>query len=259
MDPSSPFLYLEKFDQEKINERIRDFDINLGKVLSVVSRSTPFNLLALVPLLRLVFPFLAQTARRNHARRVLPFLAQPKRSKPPASKVKGFIFSTTRPRGPAPPLPYGTDCGGVEIRADIVRLLRSLVRKPYLAWTSRTSLTTRRRPSILRLCSWSKLRSTDGRIGRLAEALLLLAVILRLMASPSPTEFSKETARQSLIAISQSIPETPSPQTVKTPISSAENGKLGDGADKFRSKLMSITDLSSDAQPAQCPPKDVAA
>jgi hypothetical protein len=46
---------------------------------------------------------------------------------------------------------------------------------------------------------------------------------------------------------------------VKAPISIAENGKLGDGADKFRSKLMSITDLSSDAQPAQCPPEDIAA
>ncbi|NP_001307174.1 uncharacterized protein LOC100276079 [Zea mays] len=81
------------------------------------------------------------------------------------------------------------------------------------------------------------------------------------MASPSPTEeFSREAARQSLIAISESTPETPSPQTVRTPpISSAENGKPGDGADKFRSKLMSITDLSSDAQPAQCPPEDVAA
>jgi hypothetical protein len=82
---------------------------------------------------------------------------------------------------------------------------------------------------------------------------------LRLMASPSPTEFSREAARQSLIAISQTIPETPSPETVKAPISIAENGKLGDGADKFRSKLMSITDLSSDAQPAQCPPEDIAA
>ncbi|GJN21899.1 hypothetical protein PR202_gb09422 [Eleusine coracana subsp. coracana] len=77
------------------------------------------------------------------------------------------------------------------------------------------------------------------------------------MASPTaPTEFSRETARKSLIAISQSIPETPSPQEVKTPISTAD-GKLDDGADKYRSKLMSITDLSSDAQPTQCPPKNV--
>jgi hypothetical protein len=45
---------------------------------------------------------------------------------------------------------------------------------------------------------------------------------------------------------------------VKTP-TTAENGKLEDGADKYRSKLMSITDLSSDAQPTPYPPKDVAA
>uniref|UniRef100_A0A0A9EF09 Uncharacterized protein n=1 Tax=Arundo donax TaxID=35708 RepID=A0A0A9EF09_ARUDO len=78
------------------------------------------------------------------------------------------------------------------------------------------------------------------------------------MASPSaPTEFSQEAARKSLIAISQSVPETASPQEVKTPIPAAENGKLDDGADKYRSKLMSITDLSSDAQPVQCPPKNV--
>ncbi|RLN09421.1 hypothetical protein C2845_PM11G29640 [Panicum miliaceum] len=80
------------------------------------------------------------------------------------------------------------------------------------------------------------------------------------MASPSAlTELSREAARQSLIAISQSVPETPSPQTVKTPTSTAENGKLDDGADKYRSKLMSITDLSSDAQPMPCPPKDLTA
>jgi hypothetical protein len=78
------------------------------------------------------------------------------------------------------------------------------------------------------------------------------------MASPSAaTEFSQETARKSLIAISQSIPESPSPQEVKTPASTEENGKLDDGADKYRSKLMSITDLSSDAQPTQCPPENV--
>ncbi|KAJ1280449.1 hypothetical protein BS78_04G233500 [Paspalum vaginatum] len=80
------------------------------------------------------------------------------------------------------------------------------------------------------------------------------------MASPSaPAELSQEAARQSLIAISQSVPEKTSPQTVKTPPSTAENGKLGDEVDKYRSKLMSITDLSSDAQPTQCPPKDVTA
>ncbi|TVU28067.1 hypothetical protein EJB05_19575, partial [Eragrostis curvula] len=82
---------------------------------------------------------------------------------------------------------------------------------------------------------------------------------LRLMASPSAAaEFSQETARKSLIAISQSIPETPLPKEVKTPISTAENGKVDDAAEKYRSKLMSITDLSSDAQPTQCPPENVA-
>ncbi|CAN6274867.1 unnamed protein product, partial [Urochloa humidicola] len=85
------------------------------------------------------------------------------------------------------------------------------------------------------------------------------ACCLQLMASPSAPTDSQEAARQSLIAISQSVPETPSPQTEKTPSSTAENGKLDDGADKYRSKLMSITDLSSDAQPTPCPPKDVTA
>ncbi|TVT99736.1 hypothetical protein EJB05_54875, partial [Eragrostis curvula] len=56
----------------------------------------------------------------------------------------------------------------------------------------------------------------------------------------------------------QSIPETPLPKEVKTPISTAENGKVDDAAEKYRSKLMSITDLSSDAQPTQCPPENVA-
>ncbi|KAL6911752.1 hypothetical protein ACP4OV_000557 [Aristida adscensionis] len=78
------------------------------------------------------------------------------------------------------------------------------------------------------------------------------------MASPSAaTELSQEAARKSLIAISQSVPETGKPQKVKTPIAAAENGKQDDGADRYRSKLMSITDLSSDAQPVQCPPEKV--
>ncbi|KAL6634937.1 hypothetical protein ACP70R_027608 [Stipagrostis hirtigluma subsp. patula] len=78
------------------------------------------------------------------------------------------------------------------------------------------------------------------------------------MASPSaPTESSQEAARKSLIAISQSVPETASAQKVSTPISAAENGKQDDGADKYRSKLISISDLSPDAQPTQCPPENV--
>jgi hypothetical protein len=78
------------------------------------------------------------------------------------------------------------------------------------------------------------------------------------MASPSAaTKFSQETGRKSLIAISQSIPGSPSPQEVKTLISTAENGKFDDGANKYRSKLMSITNLSSDAQPTQRRPENV--
>jgi len=80
----------------------------------------------------LAFPFLAQTARRNHARRVLPFLALAKHTTGLKSQRDHLLYhSSSRPCSSSS---IG-DCGRVEIRADIVRLLRSLVRKPYLACT----------------------------------------------------------------------------------------------------------------------------
>lgn len=77
------------------------------------------------------------------------------------------------------------------------------------------------------------------------------------MASPAaaPTEFTQEAARQSLIEISQSVPEVGAALNVKSP-----NGGMADGQDdgaKYRSKLISISNLSPDA-PA-CPPKNGAA
>lgn len=51
----------------------------------LLSPGPPFHRPGLA-LLRLAFPFLAHTTRRNHPSRVLPFPAQPKRSTPPASK-----------------------------------------------------------------------------------------------------------------------------------------------------------------------------
>ncbi|CAM0944800.1 unnamed protein product [Alopecurus aequalis] len=78
------------------------------------------------------------------------------------------------------------------------------------------------------------------------------------MASPAAAEFTQETARQSLIAISQSLPEAGSPRNsnVKPPSTPVANGYQDDGAANCRSKLMSISDLSSpDALPTPCPPK----
>ncbi|KAG8059820.1 hypothetical protein GUJ93_ZPchr0002g24066 [Zizania palustris] len=70
------------------------------------------------------------------------------------------------------------------------------------------------------------------------------------MASPAaPTEFSQEAARQSLMEISQSLPETPSPPNpeVKSPSVRATNENHEDGAEKYRSKLISISDSSPDS------------
>lgn len=81
-----------------------------------------------------------------------------------------------------------------------------------------------------------------------------------MMASPAaPTECTQEAARQSLIAISQSVPETPSPPNpkVKSPSTPAVNENHDDGAEKYRSKLISISYLSPDVQPTPCPPKNV--
>ncbi|KQK00832.1 uncharacterized protein LOC100830018 [Brachypodium distachyon] len=79
------------------------------------------------------------------------------------------------------------------------------------------------------------------------------------MASPAASaEFARETARQSLIAISQSVPDLPNPK-VKPPSTPVANGYHDDGADNCRSKLISISDLSCpDALPTPCPPKNVA-
>uniref|UniRef100_A0A0E0K3T8 Uncharacterized protein n=1 Tax=Oryza punctata TaxID=4537 RepID=A0A0E0K3T8_ORYPU len=77
--------------------------------------------------------------------------------------------------------------------------------------------------------------------------------------APTATEFTQEAARQSLIEISQSLPEKPSAQNleVKSPSPRAADEAHEDGAEKYRSKLISISYLSPDAQPTPCPPKNV--
>uniref|UniRef100_A0A0D9W8S2 Uncharacterized protein n=1 Tax=Leersia perrieri TaxID=77586 RepID=A0A0D9W8S2_9ORYZ len=79
------------------------------------------------------------------------------------------------------------------------------------------------------------------------------------MASPaaSPREFTQEAARQSLIAISSSVPAVGEALNIKSPSASMANGH-NDGAEKYRSKLISISNLSPDAQPPSSP-KDTAA
>ncbi|KAF0892195.1 hypothetical protein E2562_014788 [Oryza meyeriana var. granulata] len=79
------------------------------------------------------------------------------------------------------------------------------------------------------------------------------------MASPaSPREFTQEAARQSLIAISRSVPAVGEALNIKSPNGAMVNGH-DDGAEKYRSKLISISNMSPDAQPTPCPPKDTAA
>lgn len=83
-----------------------------------------------------------------------------------------------------------------------------------------------------------------------------------LMASPaSPREFTQEAARQSLIAISRSVPAAGEAVNIKSPSGAMVNGHHhdDDGAEKYRSKLISISNLSPDAQPTPCSPKDTAA
>jgi 2-methylcitrate dehydratase PrpD len=80
-------------------------------------------------------------------------------------------------------------------------------------------------------------------------------------ASAAAAEFTQETARQSLIAISQSLPEAGSLRNsnVKPLSTPVANGYQDAGAANCRSKLMSISDLSSpDALPTPCPPKNIA-
>ncbi|BAS90733.1 Os04g0589500, partial [Oryza sativa Japonica Group] len=89
-----------------------------------------------------------------------------------------------------------------------------------------------------------------------------LSAFVCLMASPaSPREFTQEAARQSLIAISRSVPAAGEAVNIKSPSGAMVNGHHhdDDGAEKYRSKLISISNLSPDAQPTPCSPKDTAA
>ncbi|KAL5214789.1 hypothetical protein ABZP36_003941 [Zizania latifolia] len=74
----------------------------------------------------------------------------------------------------------------------------------------------------------------------------------------APTEFTQEAARQSLIAISRSVPAIGEALNIKSPNGVMANGH-DEGVAKYRSKLISISNLSPDAQPAPCSPKDTAA
>uniref|UniRef100_J3M0V4 Uncharacterized protein n=1 Tax=Oryza brachyantha TaxID=4533 RepID=J3M0V4_ORYBR len=77
------------------------------------------------------------------------------------------------------------------------------------------------------------------------------------MASPaSPREITQEAARRSLIAISRSVPAAGEALNIKLPDGGMANGHDDGGAEKYRSKLISISNLSPDGQPTPCPPKD---
>ncbi|KAL5215979.1 hypothetical protein ABZP36_007380 [Zizania latifolia] len=79
-----------------------------------------------------------------------------------------------------------------------------------------------------------------------------------MASSAAPTEFTHEAARQSLIAISRSVPAMGEALSIKSPNGVMANGH-DDGAEKYRSKLISISNLSPDAQPPPCSPKNTAA
>lgn len=91
-------------------------------------------------------------------------------------------------------------------------------------------------------------------------------LVLRLMASPAAAaaaeaEFTRETARRSLIAISQSLPETSllNPKVNPPSTTPGANGYRDDGAAKCRSNLISISYPSTlDAICTPCPPKNTA-
>ncbi|CAD6259837.1 unnamed protein product [Miscanthus lutarioriparius] len=88
----------------------------------------------------------------------------------------------------------------------------------------------------------------------------------QLMASPgaaAPAEFTQmEAARQSLIAISQSIPEIGAP-VIRPPNGGGsgmdENGHEDVAEQRYRAKLISISNQSPDARPTPCPSKNGAA
>lgn len=82
------------------------------------------------------------------------------------------------------------------------------------------------------------------------------------MASPAAApaaEFTQmEAARQSLIAISQSVPEIGAP-VVRSPNGGMEHGHDDRAEQRYRAKLISISNQSPDARPAPCLPKNAAA
>ncbi|GJN01910.1 hypothetical protein PR202_ga19214 [Eleusine coracana subsp. coracana] len=74
------------------------------------------------------------------------------------------------------------------------------------------------------------------------------------MASPAaaPAEFTQQdAARQSLIAISQSPPELGSP--IRSPDGGMADAHHAAADDKYRTKLISISNQSPDARPTPCP------
>ncbi|KAF8651751.1 hypothetical protein HU200_063267 [Digitaria exilis] len=86
----------------------------------------------------------------------------------------------------------------------------------------------------------------------------------RLMASPAAAPASEfttvEAARQSLIAISQSVPEIEAAVVARPPSGGGMKSERDDGAEqRYRNKLISISNQSPDARPALCPPKNAAA
>jgi hypothetical protein len=75
------------------------------------------------------------------------------------------------------------------------------------------------------------------------------------MASPAaaPTDFTQlDAARASLIAISQSLPEFGAP-TSRSPDGSMADAHDAGGDEKYRTKLISISNQSADARLTPCP------
>ncbi|RCV35155.1 hypothetical protein SETIT_7G217300v2 [Setaria italica] len=98
--------------------------------------------------------------------------------------------------------------------------------------------------------------------GKSFSRIRALKNLTRLMASPAAApaaEFTQmEAARQSLIAISQSVPEIGAP-VVRSPNGGMEHGHDDRAEQRYRAKLISISNQSPDARPAPCLPKNAAA
>ncbi|CAO2036280.1 unnamed protein product, partial [Urochloa humidicola] len=112
------------------------------------------------------------------------------------------------------------------------------------------------------LCALLPITSAEPELKASSVVSLQLRLRTRSMASPAAAPAAKftqvEAARQSLIAISQSVPEFGAP-VARPPNGGMEHGH-DDGAEQgYRAKLISISNQSPDARPVPCPPNNAAA